>query len=109
MATDLSAQKRALLQESERNRRLLAEDVVHLRSTANWVQSGLAVARAASPVVLFLGPLVRLISGRKAKAAAEASSARRKRTGYLGKMMTALQWYRRVKPVLDHLRAVRSA
>lgn len=99
--TDLVSRKRALVEQSETQRQLLATELHHLRLSAVLLQRRLKLLSTAGSVVGLVIPLIgAFIRGRYAKATRPKEQPKR---SLLGTALSGWRLYRKVAPVLHSL------
>ena len=108
-ADEISAEKRRLIQESERYRRAMGVEFQNLKASTAWVPRTVGIVRAASPIVAPATPLIGLLIRRKKQAQGkhEHDHNGKPKKGLIATALFLFEMARKAKPFWQSFRRSR--
>jgi len=107
-ATEVTEEKRRLIQESDRYRQAMAGDFQNLKVATAWVPKTVGVVRATSPFLALAAPLIGLLFRKKKKAEPKPEhNGKSQQQGLVAKALLAFEIFRKAKPFWEHFQRSR--
>ncbi len=100
-ATEISAEKRRLIEESETYRRAIGAEVQHIKASTAWVPRTVGILRVVSPLLALSAPVIGLLFRRKKKAEPKLEHNGKSQKGLVAKALVLFEVFRKAKPFLD--------
>jgi|SRR4051812_16215273 len=108
-ATEMTDEKRRLLQESERFRQSMGAEFQNVKVATAWVPKTVGVVRATSPFLALATPLIGLFFRRKKKDQPKVDHHHNGKSeqGLVAKALLAFEIFRKARPFFEHFQRSR--
>ena len=103
-ATQMSEEKRRLIEESERYRRAMGRELQNVKAATAWVPKTIGIVRATSPILALATPLVGLLIRRKKHAQPGHDRNGTPKKGLVATALFLFEVMRKARPFLDTFR-----